>query len=230
MLDFIQKLLDYNSLIYYFNELMKAIFPSFVLLLVLSLKRLKNSDKNSEFIFLLSAIIVIFAARSIIFLGGISWDSNRYLYPLVVLLLVISAYGAEVFIAFFDKLFSKKTAKKAKRYSIIFFIILFTGVSIGKVFNKRTKKTYIYEVGEYIKKHNNNAKDTVLISNLNDNRIAYLANAKDVEYNKNMIFNNFKSKNIYLYLTEKDNKKLKNFKLLKTYKYKKKKFYLYYKG
>ncbi len=232
MLDFIEKIMSIDVWLYYLNFIFKVLFPSFVLLLLLSLSKLKRFNFNSKILFLIVTLTVIFGIRTIIFLGGLSYDSSRYLYPLMVFLLIPASIGGYCFINFTKKILSKNIGVNSTKYAIIIFIVLFSSISIGKVFRVRKRKQYIYNAVKIIKESSNKHSRIFIISDISDGRIFCLTNAVHIKYKNGDKLNDFRQytgDNIYFYLTDENNKKIKDKKtlrLLKTYN-NKTKYFLY---
>jgi len=230
MLNFILKILSLDIWLYYGKELQKALYPTIVILLFLAYKNRKELKINSTSLFLFASLFVIFCGRSAIFLGGLDWDSNRYLYPLTILLIPIATLGYPVLRTLFEKALKNKNSGR-------FLVILLIAISLIQILRPKTPKVYLEKPIEMIQQMcpSNNA---VIINNLKDSRLSYHAKAKDIKYKPKYIKNKLKKienlsnagKEVFIYMKNpllELQKQMEPFTLIREFKHKKDVYILY---
>jgi len=163
-------LLSFKILSVFAGRMIKAIFPSVILLLAVSWWNRKQFSRNSAFWFLVVATSLTFCMRFLYFMVGASRYSNRYLYTLVTMLIVFAVPG---FFKLIDVV-SRKT-KWRPRSVMTGFIIVFCLGSIGKGVHNRDNKLFVREMGQTVKNICGD-QPRVLISDASDpQRLAYYA-------------------------------------------------------
>jgi len=163
-------LLSFRILFIFVERMMKAIFPSVVLLLLFSWWNRKQFARNSAFWFLIVATGLTFCMRFLYFMVGASRYSNRYLYTLATMLIVLAVPGLFKLV----EVISNRTKWRSQSVMIAVLIVFCLG-SIGKGVHNRDTKVFVREMGQAVKDVCGD-EPRVLISDASDpQRLAYYA-------------------------------------------------------
>ena len=185
--------------------LWNAVFPTTILLLVFVLFNLKAFKLNSQFIFVFITLIVIIFVRLVfgVALGGGKeggWDvESRRFYMIGAMYILFVVAGFPVLIDFSKKLTDKFYKKKifTSKKLVVFWIIVFGIIGIGKGLSVPSYKAYVNEPGEIIKANTpKNMKSLFISESGNDWRKRYHSNA-DKSININTVLN--RGKPVYFY-------------------------------
>ncbi|MFA6567959.1 MAG: hypothetical protein WCS96_07075 [Victivallales bacterium] len=156
-------------------KMLDAVFPTVIILLAFSWKGLKTVKNTPEFRMFLIFLGVVSASRLFIFFSGLPYQ-GRYLYPIVVALLPIAAFGFNELIIFLQNL---KVFKKTSPLSIAGMVIVaIVAVNAGKALYFTPDKQWIKDVSALVRKCQDAGKPAVLISGVEDMRIAYYSGAE----------------------------------------------------
>lgn len=151
-------------------KILAAIFPTVILLLAFSWRGLKTVKNTPEFRMFLIFLGAVSASRLFIFFSGLPYQ-GRYLYPIVVALSLIAALGFNELIIF---LINLKVFKKISPFKITVIVVaVIIAINAGKALYFIPDKQWIKDVSRELSKDQDVKKPSVLISGVEDLRIAY---------------------------------------------------------
>ena len=162
-----------NILFFIFDiVLMKAVFPTTFLLIIFSFMNMKFSKKNKIFIFYIVAMFVVILVRLIfgVLLGGGSgggWicESRRF-FAVGTIVIPFAVFGFPLLVKYTFYLINKRKFKFhiTLRKIIIFWILLFSIICIGKALSPQSYKAYYHEPNIIIENNTQKGNQTLLIA------------------------------------------------------------------
>lgn len=159
------------------GKLLDAVFPTILILLAFSWKKLKTVNNSPEFRMLLIFLAVISASRFFIFFSGLPYQ-GRYLYPITISLLPLAALGLNEMILFLRNL------KGLERFSTlkitVVLIVAISAINAGKALYFKQEKKWIKDAAAFVKGYgrDGSVKPVILISGVPDVRLAYYSRAE----------------------------------------------------
>lgn len=162
--------------ILFIGKLLDAVFPTILILLAFSWKKLKSENNSPEFRMFLIALAVISASRFFIFFSGLPYQ-GRYLYPITISLLPIAALGLNEMIIFIQNLGKMKKISPLIMAAMI--IVAIVVINVGKALYYKQDKQWIKDVAAFVSdSRQTGGKPAILISGVPDVRIAYYSKAE----------------------------------------------------
>ena len=162
-----------NMLFFVFDiVLMKAVFPTTVLLIIFSFKNIKYSKKNKLFIFYIVAMFVVILVRLIfgVLLGGGrggGWicEARRF-FAVGTIVIPFAVFGFPLLVKYTYYLINKRKFKFhiTLRKIIIFWILLFSIICIGKALSPQSYKAYYHEPNMIIESNTPEGSQTLLLA------------------------------------------------------------------
>lgn len=162
--------------IVFIGKLLDAVFPTILILLAFSWKKLKTVNNSPEFRMLLIFLAVISASRFFIFFSGLPYQ-GRYLYPVAISLLPVAALGLNEMIIFMQNLGKMKKVQPLRIAAAIIFAII--AINAGKALYFKKDKQWIKDVAAFVGDGRDaGGKPAILISGVPDVRLAYHSKAE----------------------------------------------------
>ena len=163
-------LLSLKIIFIFADRMAKALFPSTILLLIFTWWNRKQFERNSAFWFLVVATSLTFTMRFLYYMMGYSRYSNRYLYTLVVMLIVISVPGLFKIVDIITR-----KSKWSKQSVMTGVLIVFCLGSLGKGIHHKDEKAFYRHMGQTVKELCGDSPRVLINDNNDYKRLSYYA-------------------------------------------------------